>query len=444
MRRACIVGCGTTRFTSDTSEALESVLLRSVKNLFDSTPECDKRDVGAVIVSNASGGYAGSESAGRGSHGGGDGDGGDGGSGSGGDGSGGNRGNSSSSRHGNAGSPPARDPHASRRGSGYMAPILAELAGMRPRAAHTVESLCSSGTNAIVSGYAHVASGLADVVLVSGAEIRDTPGRILWWDDSRGQFKHPIYWASLLTSGYKRAFGVSDDDLAVVPARAYGNARSNPDALRPEAAPTVEDVAGSGRLTGDLRLLDCSRPCTGGASILIASEDAASRYTDDPVWIAGVGQSVTSAGFAKHLELSRIESASMACRDALRMAGSRSDGGAARGSTMSISDVDVAEIHDAFSVCEPMVLEALGMAEPGRGAAASRDLYETASRRVNPRGGLIGAGHPLGATGLAQAAEVARQLWCEARGRQADRPEVGLVHNMAAAGTSSTALVMVR
>ncbi len=419
MRRACIVGCGTTRFTTDTSEALESVLLRSVKNLFDSTPECDRRDVEAVIVSNASGGYAGPGSAGHGSHG------------------GGNRGGRG--RPGRAGNLSARDPHAPRRGSGYMAPILAELAGMSPRAAHTVESLCSSGTNAIVSGYAHVASGLADVVLVSGAEIRDTPGRILWWDDSRGEFKHPVYWASLLTSGYKRAFGVSDDDLAVIPARAYANARSNPDALRPEATPTAEDVAGSRRLTGDLRLLDCSRPCTGGASILIASEDVAGRYTDDPVWIAGVGQSVTSAGFAKHQNLSRIESARMACRDALRMAGSRNGS-----APMSISDVDVAEIHDAFSVCEPMILEALGMAEPGGGAAASRDLHETASRRINPRGGLIGSGHPLGATGLAQAAEVARQLWREARGRQADNPEVGLVHNMAAAGTSSTALVMVR
>ncbi len=419
MRRACIVGCGTTRFTTDTSEALESVLLRSVKNLFDSTPECDRRDVEAMIVSNASGGYAGPGSAGHGSHG------------------GGNRGGRG--RPGSAGNLSARDPHAPRRGSGYMAPILAELAGMSPRAAHTVESLCSSGTNAIVSGYAHVASGLADVVLVSGAEIRDTPGRILWWDDSRGEFKHPVYWASLLTSGYKRAFGVSDDDLAVIPARAYANARSNPDALRPEATPTAEDVAGSRRLTGDLRLLDCSRPCTGGASILIASEDVAGRYTDDPVWIAGVGQSVTSAGFAKHQNLSRIESARMACRDALRMAGSRNGS-----APMSISDVDVAEIHDAFSVCEPMILEALGMAEPGGGAAASRDLHETASRRINPRGGLIGSGHPLGATGLAQAAEVARQLWREARGRQADNPEVGLVHNMAAAGTSSTALVMVR
>ncbi|MDE0090538.1 MAG: thiolase family protein [Thaumarchaeota archaeon] len=449
MRRACIVGCGTTRFTSDTSEALESVLLRSVKNLFDSTPECDRRDVEAVIVSNASGGYAGTGSAGHDSYGGGDNSGGGGVGGGGGGGKGGDGGSDSRggggggrSRPGSAGSPPARDRHAPRMGSGYMAPILAELAGMRPRAAHTVESLCSSGTNAIVSGYAHVASGLADVVLVSGAEIRDTPGRILWWDDSRGQFKHPVYWASLLTSGYKRAFGVSDDDLAVVPTRAYANAGSNPDALRPEAAPTVEDVAGSRRLTGDLRLLDCSRPCTGGASILITSEDVAGRYTDDPVLIAGIGQSVTSAGFAKHPELSRIVSARMACRDALRMAGSRNGG--AGGATLSISDVDVAEIHDAFSVCEPMILEALGMAEPGRGAAVSRELYETASRRVNPRGGLIGSGHPLGATGLAQAAEVARQLWRQARGRQADNPEVGLVHNMAAAGTSSTALVMVR
>ena len=78
------------------------------------------------------------------------------------------------------------------------------------------------------------------------------------------------------------------------------------------------------------------------------------------------------------------------------------------GTTASM--IDVAEVHDAFSVCEPMALESLGMAPPGRGAALSGELYHTGSRRVNPRGGILGAGHPLGATGLAQAAEVFAQL----------------------------------
>ena len=330
-----------------------------------------------------------------------------------------------------------RDPPARGSSSGYMAAILAELAGMRPRAAHTVESLCSSGTNAIVSAYAHVASGLADVALVSGAELRDTAGSVLQWDDSRGQFKHPIFWASLFTAGYKRMFGVSDDDLAAVPARAYHNARANPDAL-PSRPYTIQDVKESRLLTGDLRLLDCSRPCTGAASILLASEDAARRYCDAPVWISGIGQSTTSAGFAKSSgDLARIESAAHACRDALRMVQGGQDG---RG--FGIRDVDVAEIHDAFSVCEPMILEALGLAKTGRGADLSVEMYETRSRRINPRGGLIGSGHPLGATGVAQAAEIARQLWCEAHGRQADCPQTGLVHNMSAAGTSSTVLVM--
>lgn len=428
-----VVGCGTTRFTRSVCDRVESVLLRSVKNLFDETPRVCGGDVDAVLVSNAAGaGYNGHE------------DGGDAGRRTGGlhgSGAAGNDGQGSGSREGvngggrRGGNSDRRGSGAEQKGSGYLAPVLSELAGIRPKAAHTVESLCSSGTSAVVSGYAYVASGLADVVLVSGAEIMESPGRILWWDDSRGQFKHPIFWASLFTKGYKRAYGATDDDLAVVPARAYANARSNPDAL-PGRQYTVRDVAESKKITDDLRLLDCSRSCTGGASVLLASEAVSRRYTDAPVWITGIGQKTTSAGFTKNKSLSSVDSARMACRDALHMAsGTR---------TLGIRGVDVAEIHDAFSVCEPMILEALGMAGPGMGVDASRNLYETESRRINPRGGLIGSGHPLGATGTAQTAEIARQLRSSAGSRQVEGATVGLVHNMSAAATSSTVLIMER
>ena len=449
MRRVCVVGCGTTPFTGKSHDRLESILLRSVQNMLKNS-RCDAGDVDAVLVANAAGGYSN------------------------------NNKTSNISNTTTAGSDIAAEvdvnksddkshmmskaTHAaepaprSRPGSGYMASVLAELAGMRPKISHSVESLCSSGSNAIVTGYAYIASNLADVVMVSGAEMRDTQGRVLWWDDSRGQFKHPIYWASILTRGYRRAFGASDEDLAMVPARAFANARANPDALKGKRAHTLHDVMQSRRLTDDIRLLDCSRPCTGGATILLASEEAHAKYTDSPVWITGIGQKTLSAGFAKTQSTSRIESTMHACRDALRMAqgcatshirndlgnGSRGTGTSGVRPIRGILDIDVAEIHDAFSVCEPMILEALGMAEFGKGVQASRDLYETQSRSVNPRGGLIGAGHPLGATGVAQVVEVTRQLLSEAHGRQADSPESGLVHNMAAAGTSSTVLIMQR
>ena len=444
-RRVCIIGCGTIPFTRQTDIPLESVLLHSVKNLFESS-RCTVRDVDAVFVANAAGGYHNDQypaaSACDGSSAkmykndmsGGDND---------------NNNNNDDDDDDNNNVHPDTNSNLhinAKKGSGYMASVLAEIAGIKPRAAHTIESLCSSGSNAIVSGYAYVASNLAEVALVSGAEIADTQGRVLWWDDSRGEFKHPTFWASIMTRMYKRQHDVSGDDLAVIPARAHENARANPDALQQgRHTSTVQDVIDSPHVTGDLRVLDCSRPCTGGASVLLASEDVASKYTDSPVWITGIGQKTMSAGFAKTENPSRIESAHAACGDAMRMAARYNDINYSKNTkSFDIDSIDVAEIHDAFSVCEPMIFEAMGIAQKGRGVHTSRHLYETKSRMINPRGGLIGSGHPLGATGVAQAAEIARQLWLEADGRQADSPDVGLVHNMAAAGTSSTVLVMQR
>ncbi len=110
-------------------------------------------------------------------------------------------------------------------------------------------------------------------------------------------------------------------------------------------------------------------------------------------------------------------------------------------SNTSADKVDVAEVHDAFTVCEPLALEAIGMAEIGTGANMSKQLNETNNRRINPRGGIIGAGHPLGATGISQTIEITEQLQGKAKKRQVDHPQIGLVHNMSAAATSSTVLL---
>jgi acetyl-CoA C-acetyltransferase len=104
--------------------------------------------------------------------------------------------------------------------------------------------------------------------------------------------------------------------------------------------------------------------------------------------------------------------------------------------------IDVVEIHDAFTVCELMVLEDLGIVQKGQAGKYVIDLYNTDSNKVNPRGGLIGAGHPLGATGIAQVAEISTQLQAKGGKRQVDGAKIGLVQNMSAAATSSTVLVL--
>jgi acetyl-CoA C-acetyltransferase len=251
------------------------------------------------------------------------------------------------------------------------------------------------------------------MVLVTGAERYDSPGQILEWDNSRGEYKHPIFWASIFTKSYKREFSISDEQLAVVSVKNHKQAKENPNAFSNKTY-TVEDVINSKKITEDLRLLDCSRPCTGSASIILASEEKTKQLTDKPIWITGIGQKTTSASFTKNSSFSHMESTKLASQTALKMANKNS------------KDIDVAEIHDAFSVCEPMALESMGFAIEGH----------------NPRGGLIGSGHPLGATGIAQTIEITQQLQSDAGKRQVDNPNVGLVHNMSAAATSSTVLVL--
>ena len=156
------------------------------------------------------------------------------------------------------------------------------------------------------------------------------------------------------------------------------------------------------------------------------------KFTDSPVWISGIGQKTLSAGFTKSPDLSSMGSTREAAASAFRMSKSTAE------------DVDVAELHDAFTVCELMALEDIGLAKKGDASKMVRRLYETGDRKINPRGGLIGSGHPLGATGIAQLIETTQQLQGSAGKRQISNAKLGLVHNMSAAATSSTVLVLAK
>lgn len=313
--------------------------------------------------------------------------------------------------------------------SKYLGPIVAEMIGIQPKTTISIENLCNSGTNSIVSAYSYIASGLADMVLVSGAERFDSPGQILDWDNSRGQFKHPIFWASLFTKSYKNQFSVSEKELAIVSVKNHKQGKNNPNSLSNKTF-SVEEVIKSKQITEDLRLLDCSRSCTGSASVILASEKMMKEITPEPVWITGIGQKTTSAGFTKNNSFYSMESTKEASNTALRMA------------NKEIKDIDVVELHDAFSVCEPMALESMRFADNGKSINMIKELHQTDNFKINPRGGLIGTGHPLGATGIAQTIEVVQQLHNKADSRQIDNAKTGLVHSMSAAATSSTVLVL--
>ena len=269
---------------------------------------------------------------------------------------------------------------------------------------------------------------MPDTVLVTGADNIGNSGQILEWDKSRGEYDRPIYWASMFTKAHKRQFNTTDEELAIVSAKNHKHAMDNPHAYTHKPY-TISEIMNSKNITDDLRILDCSYSCSGSSSILLSSEETAKKFTDQPIWITGIGQKTNSASFTKN-KLTTLSSSVMAANDAYKMA------------KITSQEIDVAEIHDAFSICELMAVEDLNFTEKNTGAQYVRNLFNTEDRKINPRGGLIGGGHPLGATGIAQIVEITQQLQNKAEKRQISNANHGLIHNMSAAATSSSVLVL--
>ncbi|HSD05183.1 MAG TPA: thiolase family protein [Nitrosopumilaceae archaeon] len=367
MNKVALAGFGLTKFTRD-DIAIENLALSAVKSLFDNTKNLSQKDVEVVLTSTNS-------------------------------------------------------------NAKYLSSIVSEISGIEPKISHSVESLCNSGANSVISAFSYIASGMADIALVVGAERTDSPGLVLDWDQSRGEYKHPIYWASMFTKSHMRRYGTTKEDLAIVSAKNHKNALSNPFAYF-EKEYSVDEIMNSKNLTDDLRLLDCSLPCNGSAAIILASEKMAKKITDTPIWITGIGQKTISASFTKNIDLTSMKSTIDAATLAYKM------------SKRTPKDIDVAEIHDAFTICEIIELEDMGFAKKGEGKDLVRNIYETGDKMINPRGGLIGTGHPLGATGIAQIVEIGQQLQGKSEKKQLSGAKIGLVQNMSAAATSSSVLIL--
>ena len=308
----------------------------------------------------------------------------------------------------------------------YGSTIVSEYLGLKPRISQRLDNLCNSGTNAIVSAYSMIKSGLCKNALVVGADIKQTKGSQLVWDISRGSFTLPVYWAALFAKVHMRKYGTTEEQMASVTVKNRKNAYLNRNALFRKKI-SVKDVMDSKKLVEPLKLLDCSYVCNGASAILLSNEADSKMYTDFPAWIEGIGSSVEAASFSNvSSDLSSIHSTKSASDMAYSM------------TNITPKQIDVAELHDAFTIMEIMAYEDLGFCKKGDGGkfVSQNDIS------INPRGGLLGTGHPLGATGVAQAVEISEQLKGLAGSRQIKDCKMGLVHNMSAAGSSSLVLII--
>src|SRR6266404_3263090 len=277
----------------------------------------------------------------------------------------------------------------------HIASMAAEALGIRPTALSArTEHMCASGTVGIRYAYAFIAAGLADLVMALGAQ------------------------------RHMADYGTTEEHLALVGVKNHTHASKNPNAHFNKGA-TLDQVLCSRMIASPLRLFMCSPITDGAAAVIVASEDRARALTDTPVWIRGSGQALDGFQLTSlHEDYAHWPAMQRAAASAYKAAG------------VAARDVDVAEVHDCFAIAELIAYEELGFCakgEAGPFVAAGRSDYG-GDVVVNPRGGLIGCGHPLGATGVAQAAEVFSQLRGEAGARQVPDAAVALTHNNSGMG----------
>jgi acetyl-CoA acyltransferase len=330
------------------------------------------------------------------------------------------------------------------------AAVVGAHRGLMHKPVMRVEGACASGGLAFASALESIQAG-TDVALVVGAEIQNTASarqggdylaRAAHYRRQRGldDFTFPAMFANRIRA-YRQAWGATEEDLGRVAVKAYENANRNPLAHMRTAKLPLEVAAttspanptflGNEELAPWLKMSDCSQVSDGGAALILVSEDGLRRLgrtTADTIEVLAVGHA-TGDLYTDDDPLA-MATTSAAARRAYAEAG------------LSAGQVDVAEVHDCFTIAEVLMYEALGFADRGRGMELVREGRTTLSGDlpVNTGGGLVGFGHPVGATGVKQVLELWRQMKGKCGDYQMSRfPSIGLTANMG--GDDKTSVV---
>jgi acetyl-CoA C-acetyltransferase len=319
---------------------------------------------------------------------------------------------------------------------GHTGATLADWAGLGHIAATRTEAACASSGAALRAAICAVRSGLSDVVMVGGVEKmthRSTPEvteYLAMASDYPFEQWHGITFPglyALMATAHMHAYGTTERQLAMVAVKNHYHGSLNPKAqLQKEI--TLETALSSRMVAWPLKLYDCS-PITDGASCLILTKpELAKKYTDTPVHIIGSGQASDTIGLYERESFTSLEAAKVAARQAHEMA------------EVKPEQVDVAEVHDCFTIAEIIACEDLGFCRVGEGGKlAERGETKLGGKiPLNTSGGLKAKGHPVGATGTGQAYEIYLQLTGRAEKRQVKDARVGLTHNVGGSGATAT------
>jgi len=320
--------------------------------------------------------------------------------------------------------------------------VISEYLGLTPSPTFCVETICSSSSTGLRVAWALVKSGLHQVIAVIGfqkmseltsreaAERMGRGGDIMW--ESPFGVTMPAGYA-LYAQAHMATYGTTEEQMAKVRVKNSHYGVLNPKAnYRKELS--LEEILASEVVTSPLKKFDCCANADGSSCIIVASKERAREITDIPVWIVGLGAATDTTTTSSRRVLTNLICARDAASQAYAMAG------------VGPHDIDVAEVHDCFTISEIMAYEDLGFAKPGAGARLIEEgqTYIGGRIPVNIDGGLLSKGHPIGATGGSQIRTIVKQLREEGGEVQVKGAEIGLVHNIGGTGLYGNVTILRR
>ncbi len=321
-----------------------------------------------------------------------------------------------------------------------LATMIADYLGLIPKMAIRTESGPSSGASAVETAIMTIAAGFKDLILVVGVEkMTEVSGKratsiLATMTDSLVELQHGVSLpslAGLVARLHMQTFGTTREQLAKIAVKNHTNGANNPISHFKKII-TIETVLNSPMIADPLRLYDFCPISDGAAALVLGTRESVSKISDTPITFTGIGHGTDHVAVQYRSDLTGFLAIRQAAEEAFRMA------------RLDCSEIDVAELHDAFTILELSAYEDIGFVKKGEGGkAVDEGIFEMGGRMpVNPSGGLKARGHPVGATGVAQIAEIVYQLRGEAEKRQVEGAEYGLTSNVGGFGNNVICFIL--
>lgn len=325
-------------------------------------------------------------------------------------------------------------------GQNHLAPYISTALGITGVPATRIEAACASSGSAFFHAVSGVASGLYDIVMVLGVEkmtSQPTPRVteiLAGAGDCSGEIKAGSTFASLFAMIARRhmhQFGTTREHLAAVAVKNHANGALNPDAQMRKVI-TMEQAMAGKPIAEPLNLYDCSLVSDGAAAVIVAPAARAAEFTEKPVRVLAVAQASDYVALDQKEDITTFPAVRKAAEKAYRAAG------------VGPADIQLAELHDCFTIAEIIAMEDLGFVKRGEGGPYTLEGHTArdGEKPINTSGGLKSKGHPVGATGVAQICDLVTQMRCEAGERQVARNALGLAENLGGSGATCVVTIL--